>query len=201
MLPGAAWRSLLNPGVSGQYQSSPHSLAKTGLEMLRIFAPSALTLAEQRQWLMSFSTLTLIGFVLIYSWIALRLYRRSGSALQLLETMGWATLILLLLATPWLMPWYATVLLTFAALLPRARLFCYTSLAFGFSSSAQYLLQGHNALKASVMIGLPLLVWMVEWCSLQGQQQDGEQDREKPASELSVAKLPLLKSLLKSTRR
>jgi alpha-1,6-mannosyltransferase len=158
VLPAGAWHSLLNPGVSGQYQSSLHGLIKTGLDIVRIFLPSALTLAQEKQILLRVSSFTLLGFALVYSWIAFRIYRQPGSMLQLLEAMGWATLILLLLATPWLMPWYASVLLTFAALLPKARLFCYTSLAFGLSSSAQYLLQGHNSLKAAVMIGLPVLV-------------------------------------------
>jgi len=79
----------------------------------------------------------------------------------LVEDIGWVTLVLLLFATPWLMPWYASIVLTIAALIPRARLFGLTSLAFGLSSSAQYLLQGHSSLKGLVSIGIPLLVLLV----------------------------------------
>jgi alpha-1,6-mannosyltransferase len=158
----AAWKSLLNPGVTGLYQASLHSIVKFGLDLLRIFVPGVLTLAQEKLLLLQFSHYMLICFTATYGWIAWRTYRQRFSTPQrLVENMGWATLVLLLVATPWLMPWYASVLLTIAALIPGAQLFGLTSLAFGLSSSAQYLLQGHDSLKSVVAIGLPLLAFVV----------------------------------------
>jgi alpha-1,6-mannosyltransferase len=156
-----AWTSLLNPGVAGQYQSSLQALVKFGLDLRRIFAPGAMMLTEEKQILLMVSRAALLGFALFYGWRLWRLWRRSASSAELLEEMGWVTLVLLLFATPWLMPWYVSVLLTIAALLPRAYLFGMTTLAFGLSSSAQYVLQGHDSLKSLVAIAIPLLVWLV----------------------------------------
>lgn len=161
-LPGlAAWKSLLNPGVSGLYQSSLHAGLRSLLDALRLLAPNLLTLAEQRALLLGFTRLTLIVFAVGYSWFAWKTYRQQFlTPSRLIEHIGWVTLILMLVATPWLMPWYASVPLTIAALIPTAKRFGLTSLAFGFASSAQYLLQGQDGLKSLVAIGLPLLVWM-----------------------------------------
>ena len=153
-----AWKSLLNPGVAGQYQSSWVAFARFGLDLLRIFMPASLSLAQQKPILVALAQLTLIGFAAAYSWVALKALRRNFySSSQLMEDMSWVTLILLLFATSWLMPWYASVLLTFAALMPQNRLFGWVSLAFGLSSSTQYLLEGHGALKSALMVGLPML--------------------------------------------
>lgn len=160
----AAWSSLLNPGVTGLYQSSLHAIAAFGLNMVRIFDPGALTLAQEKQLLLKLSHYTLVTFAAIYSWLAWRTYRQRWCfPTQLIETMGWATLILLLIATPWLMPWYSSVLLTLAALIPAAHLFGLTTLAFGLSSSAQYVLQEHESLKSVLAIGLPFVVLVLSW--------------------------------------
>ena len=162
-LPGAhAWQSLLNPGVAGQYQSSLHALAKSWLNLFRLFFPTAMTLAQINHLLLQLSHYTLIGFLGFYSWLMLRgQTKQHYTELNVVEAMGWATLALLLFATPWLMPWYASVLLTIAALIPQSQRFGMTSLAFSLASSAQYVLQGHNSLKSLVAIGLPTLVLMV----------------------------------------
>ena len=162
-LPGAqAWQSLLNPGVTGQYQSSLHALAKSWLNLFRLFFPTAITLAQVNYLLLQLSHYTLIGFLGFYSWIALRGYTKQHyTELNVVAAMGWVTLALLLFATPWLMPWYASVLLTIAALIPQSQRFGMTTLAFGLSSSAQYLLQGHNSLKSIVAIGIPSLILVI----------------------------------------
>jgi alpha-1,6-mannosyltransferase len=162
-LPGfAAWRSLLNPGVAGQYQSSPHVFPKFVLDLTRIFAPELISLSQEKQILLKLGQYLLIGFAAFYAWVCLRALRRpTYEASHLVEDMGWVTMVLLLYATPWLMPWYASALLTIAALIPGAQLFGLTSLAFGLSSSAQYWLQGHDALKSLMMVGLPTLVLIV----------------------------------------
>ncbi len=162
-LPGlTAWSSLLNPGVAGQFQASLHTIARFGLDLVRIFIPGSIGMSQQQVILLMLTRLTLLwfaGFYALTAWRACRQWNYSDH--DLVEDIGWLTLVLLLFATPWLMPWYASIVLTIAALIPRARLFGLTSLAFGLSSSAQYLLQGHSSLKGLVSFGIPLLVLCV----------------------------------------
>ncbi len=162
-LPGFnAWGSLLNPGVVGQFQSSLPTIGRFGLDLVRILIPGSIGMSQQQTILLIFTRLTLLGFAGFYGVTLWRSYRQLHySPSDLVEDMGWVTLVLLLFATPWLMPWYASIGLTIAALIPQARLFGLTSLAFGLSSSAQYLLQGHSALKAMVSIGIPLLTLLI----------------------------------------
>ena len=162
-LPGLeAWGSLLNPGVSGQFQASLPTIARFGLDLTRIFVPGSIGMSQQQTILLLMTRLALLGFAGFYAVTLWRSYRqRNYLQPDLIEDIGWVTLVLLLFATPWLMPWYASIGLTIAALIPQARLFGLTSLAFGLSSSAQYLLQGHNSLKALVAIGIPLLVLLI----------------------------------------
>jgi alpha-1,6-mannosyltransferase len=157
-----AWRSLLNPGVAGQLQSSLHAIARFGLDLVRIFLPDWITPAESGEILITLNQMMLLGFLCFYAW---RLWRSDRywktTPRTLIEEMGWVTLVLMLFATPWLMPWYCSVPLTFAALIPRARLFGITSLAFGLSSSAQYVLLNNSSLKSSVSIGLPIAAFLI----------------------------------------
>lgn len=154
-----AWKSLLNPGVEGQYQSSIHASARSALGLVRLFWPESLTRMQETQWLTQLEHYTFALFAGFYGWATWRLIRQQPYANEnLLEDMGWVTLVLLLIGTAWVMPWYASVLLTFAAIIPRASLLGLTSLAFGLSSSAQYLLYGYPGMKGVVSIGLPLLV-------------------------------------------
>ncbi|BAS55040.1 hypothetical protein NIES2135_56920 [Leptolyngbya boryana NIES-2135] len=158
----AAWQSILNPGVSGQYQSSLMAIAKFFLDLVRIFHPDRLDLTQQRVILALLSNLTLAGFFGFYGWQLHRSDKRWNNTPQmLLEDMGWTTLVLMLLATSWLMPWYCSILITFAALIPKARLFGLTTLAFGLASSAQYLLGMNSSLKSVVSIGIPILTLII----------------------------------------
>jgi alpha-1,6-mannosyltransferase len=155
----AAWKSLLNPGVDGQYQSSLHSLFRSWLHLYRVLSPASMNPLFDKWLLLKFTQYTQIAFLMFYAWLALRACtKRFYTEQNLIEDLGWATLVLFLLATPWLMPWYACVLLAIAALIPQARLFGMTTLAFSLSSSAQYMLQGHEGLKAFLAIGLPVIV-------------------------------------------
>jgi alpha-1,6-mannosyltransferase len=163
VLPGfEAWASLLNPGVVGKYQSSIHALVKSELDLVRISDHKLMTLHQEREILQKFTQYTLIGFAGFYGWIVYRAYgKRYDSQLNLITDLGWVTLTLLLVATPWLMPWYASVLLPIAALIPQAQLFGLTSLMFSLSSSSIYLLQGLNGIESIVAFGLPTLVLLV----------------------------------------
>ncbi|EKQ69741.1 hypothetical protein OsccyDRAFT_2385 [Leptolyngbyaceae cyanobacterium JSC-12] len=156
-----AWRSLFNPGVTGQYQSSIHALVRAGLETLPYFMLDAPEPSQYKYWLLGLSRLTLIGFAIFYAWTALTLLRRSATAAQLLEKIGWVTLVLMLYATSWLMPWYVSTLYAIAVVLPQAHLFGLTTLMFGVSSSAMYLLQGDAGLRSLCAVGLPTLTLLV----------------------------------------
>lgn len=154
----AAWQSILNPGVAGQYQSSLMGIAKFILDVFAIFNPERLSFVEQRAILTTLANVTLVGFLGFYAWQLHHSDKRWNDTPQmLLEDMGWTTMVLMLFATAWLMPWYCSILITFAALIPKARLFGLTTLAFALSSSAQYLLGMNNSLKSLVSIGLPIL--------------------------------------------
>ncbi|MBD2079361.1 hypothetical protein [Leptolyngbya sp. FACHB-17] len=158
----AAWQSILNPGVAGQYQSSLMAISKFALDLVRIFKPEQLTLLQQQAMLTKLSSAALLGFFGFYCWQLWRSDKRwSQTPQMLLEDMGWTTLVLMLFATSWLMPWYCSILITFAALVPQARLFGLTTLAFAFSSSAQYLFGLNSSLKSLISIGIPLLALII----------------------------------------
>ncbi|BAU09656.1 hypothetical protein LEP3755_01270 [Leptolyngbya sp. NIES-3755] len=178
----AAWQSILNPGVAGQYQSSLMSIAKFALDLVRIFTPENLALADQRLILNTLSSLTLVAFLFFYSWQLWRSDKRWNNTPQMLiEEMGWTTMFLFLFATSWLMPWYCSILITFAALVPQSRIFGLTTLAFALSSSAQYLLGMNASLKSVVSIGLPVLTLIISAIVL----------RSKPAPPSEPALEPL----------
>lgn len=164
VMPGVdAWKSLLNPGVTGHAQSSLHAIVRFGLDLVRIFAPQQMTLLQQRSILNWFTSTTLLAFFGFYGW---RLWRSDQywtppTPQLVVEEMGWVTLFLMLFATPWVMPWYASVMITFAALVPQARLLALTSLAFSLSSSAQYLVNGNSSIKSLISIGVPVLALII----------------------------------------
>lgn len=163
-MPGfPAWASLLNPGVTGQYNSSLHELVKFGLDWLRITSPGSLTLAQENAFLLELTRYTRLAFAFVYGLFILKTLRQQHySGLSLVEDLAWLTLILLLFATPWVMPWYASIPLTFAAVLPGAQLLGVTSLMYALASSAQYLLNGLDGLSCLVAIGLPVLAFLLK---------------------------------------
>jgi len=62
-------------------------------------------------------------------------FRNNYSEITLISDIGWITLSLFLFATPWLMPWYPSILLPIAALSINAPHFVLTSLTFALSPS------------------------------------------------------------------
>lgn len=157
-----AWQSLLNPGVTGQYMASIPALVRSGFSWFRLFFPAEVTLQDEKFILVKLTQYLLVGFAAFYSWTALRSLRRSTySATHLIEDLGWVTLVLLLFATSWLMPWYASILLAVAIVIPQSELFGVATMMFGLSSSAQYLFQGHQSLRSMVTIALPLAAILV----------------------------------------
>jgi alpha-1,6-mannosyltransferase len=158
----AAWRSLLNPGVVGQYQSSIPALIRAGLETIPFFIPEALPASDYRYPLLYFSQYLLVAYAAFYGWKMVQiLYKRHYTAANLLADMGWVTLALMLYATSWLMPWYVSIVYAIAVVLPKTKVLGITVLMFGLSSAAMYALQGDAGLRALVAIGLPTLAILV----------------------------------------
>jgi len=156
-----AWRSLLNPGVTGQFQSSIHALIRAGFETLPFFVLNAPPPGAYKYWLLDLSRYTLGLFFMVYAWTCLRMFRRHYAATKLIADMGWVTIVLMLYATAWLMPWYVSILYAIAVVIPQASLLGLTTLMFGLSSSAMYLLQGDAGLRSLCAVGLPTLVLIV----------------------------------------
>ena len=128
----AAWKSLVNPGVSGQTARSIHHFinlftvffTNANVEIWDLPAWAALTAKVSR--------VTFIGFAVYYLWILLQPYlRRDYSEFDLVVDIGWITLVLLIIATPWFMPWYPSILLPIAFLSVDAPGLLLTSLTLG----------------------------------------------------------------------
>jgi alpha-1,6-mannosyltransferase len=121
--------------------------------------PTAISPLQERTYLGIVSQVLAAGYVLFYGGFALRAYlRKTYDQTQLLEDLGWITLVLLLFATAWVMPWYSSSLLAIAVMIPGRRLFGLTCLVYSVTSSAQYALQELDGLNSLIAIGLPLLV-------------------------------------------
>jgi alpha-1,6-mannosyltransferase len=127
-----AWKSLLNPGVSGLTARSIHHL----INLILAFSTGS-DLWEQQSIIQQLSRVTFLGFAIFYAWKLLRPYlKRTYSEVKLVTDLGWVTLVLLLGATPWMMPWYPSVLLPFAVLSRNAPLFLLTSFVFCLTTGA-----------------------------------------------------------------
>lgn len=127
-----AWQSLLNPGVTGRTARSIHHL----INLMVAFVTGS-ELSEQGAIVQLLSRLSLLGFALFYGWKVSRLFlKRNYASTHLVVDLGWVTLVLLLGATPWLMSWYPSVLLPFAALSVNAPVFSLASFVFSMTAGA-----------------------------------------------------------------
>lgn len=136
MLPTVeAWKSLFNPGVKVLTARSIHHLFNLALGYLTGFD------LQQRQGMIgNLSLLTMLGFFGYYVWtLLLPKVKQNYSEVNLAIDIGWTTLVLFLFATPWLMPWYPTVLIPIAVVCGcRDRLFFLTSFTFSLSLGIIY---------------------------------------------------------------
>jgi alpha-1,6-mannosyltransferase len=146
----SAWRSLSNPGVSGATARSFHHLINVCLS----FFPSVTF--ETSQSVISFlKQLTYLSWIAFYAWTLIKSYfRRNDSEINLVSDIGWTTLTLFLFATPWLMPWYPSILLPIAALSINSPNFVLTSLTFCLSPS---IILGGGAGKTAISLGTSLV--------------------------------------------
>jgi alpha-1,6-mannosyltransferase len=106
-------------------------------------------------------TYAIFGIYYLVVLVQISLQRRY-SAESLGLDIGWMSSTLLILATPWLMPWYASILLPVTALNIEDRRFVFTSLAFCLSSTGYYVLISTGVLQSWFVVGLPFLVLGVE---------------------------------------
>jgi alpha-1,6-mannosyltransferase len=149
----AAWKSLLNPGVALDTARSFHHLINVGLNLFPNIT------FETSQSILSF----LKGFssciwMIYYLVRLLKLYFRNHySEINLVSDIGWITLSLFLFATPWLMPWYPSILLPIAALSINAPHFVLTSLTFALFPS---IILGTGARKQFISI-LTILITVI----------------------------------------
>ncbi len=127
----SAWKSLLNPGVSEATARSFHHLIKVCLS----FFPNV-TFETSTSVISFFKQLTYLSWAVFYTWTLIKSsFRQNDSEINLVSDIGWTTLTLFLFATPWLMPWYPSILLPIAALSINSPNFLLTSLTFCLSSS------------------------------------------------------------------
>jgi alpha-1,6-mannosyltransferase len=121
-----AWRSLLNPGVALATARSFHHLISLCLNFFPNMTP------ETSQSILSLVTrFSYCIWIIYYLWRLLKSYfSKKYSEIDLVSDMGWITLSLFLFATPWLMPWYPSILLPITALSVNAPYFVLTSLTF-----------------------------------------------------------------------
>ena len=125
-----AWRSLLNPGVSGMTAFSIHHLLHLGFTSFLSFSSTAMV-----GILSIYKKFTYLGFGLFYAWtIAQLVLKRRTTASDLVKSIGWVTLVLILFATPWVMPWYSSILLPIAVVCSDASWFVLATFAFTLSA-------------------------------------------------------------------
>lgn len=126
-----AWRSLVNPGVSGMAARAYHHVFQLTLN----FVPG-LEYETKADALSVFTSISRALFALFYAVTALRiLFQRSFTEANLAAALGWTTLVLFLFATPWLMPWYPTLLLPIAVLCLHDRRFVVAAFVFTYSAA------------------------------------------------------------------
>ncbi|MEG4529138.1 hypothetical protein [Microcoleus sp. D2_18a_D3] len=127
----SAWRSLLNPGTAGATARSFHH----AINLFLNFWPNVSV--ETRESILSFlKYFAYLSWIVYYAGTLIKsLFRKKDSEINLVSDIGWTTLTLLLFATPWLMPWYPSILLPIAALSINSPHLVLTSFTFSLSPS------------------------------------------------------------------
>lgn len=155
-----AWWSLLNPGVSdtlGPLADTMGSFHRILATYLRYW-PN-LTSQFKMDIIAKFKLFTYAIFGAYYLVTLIQIpLRRRYSEDNLGLDIGWVSLLLFVLATPWLMPWYASTLLPATALNIDDRRFALTSLAFSMSSASHYALLSTGVFHSWFVVGFPILI-------------------------------------------
>jgi alpha-1,6-mannosyltransferase len=107
----AAWKSLLNPRVVSATDRLFHNVINIGQNFF-----SKITLDTSQSILSFLKGFSYCIWMIYYLVTLLKSYFRNNySEINLVSDIGWITLSLFLFATPWLMPWYPSLLLPIAA--------------------------------------------------------------------------------------
>jgi alpha-1,6-mannosyltransferase len=151
----AAWTSLFNPGIGNLISGSLQDLLRLILNSpLAAYLLSDWAINSKTTILTGFRYLAYFGFCVYYAAIALTsFFSKNYWENKLISDMGWVTLVLLLFATPWLMPWYPSILLPFIALNINSRLFVVTSFTFATCLSCSFYLLGYGPLYGQILPG------------------------------------------------
>jgi alpha-1,6-mannosyltransferase len=164
-----AWRSLLNPGVSDTLIPIGEMIGRDTIGSLhRIVATylnfsSSLNFEAKQVIFEKFKLFTYAVFGSYYLRTLVEIpFRRRYSEVNLALDIGWVSFILFAVATSWVMPWYASILLPAIAITYEERRFVFTSLAFCLSSTAYYVLGSTGVIQSWFVAGLPLLVLGLE---------------------------------------
>jgi hypothetical protein len=130
----AAWKSLLNSAVAGLTARSLHHVINLSLSSFWTVDPQV-----RQSILLKITQTSYVGFCAYYAWVLLKPYfQPTYSEEHLIVDIGWTTFVLFLLATPWLMPWYSSVLWAIALLSINTPGFLLVSLAFCLSPGIIY---------------------------------------------------------------
>lgn len=151
----SAWESLLNPGVGGKASGSIHNL------LLKLAKLQSLPISPALKEYFSnkFGFIAYASFSLFYLYKMTRLYFKERYAeTDLILDIGWVTLALLLFATAWYRPWYASILLAIAALNPQSSIFVFVSVFYCLFSSHYYYLFGPDTIYSVVTVLPPIAV-------------------------------------------
>ncbi len=156
-----AWKSLLNPGVQGKEVNSLHVLFQGILANTSFPLSYAFERLLKQIISLSINSLGLLIFASLYGATLIRLLFIKETEDTLFLAFGWITLVLLLFATPWLMPWYCSALVPIAVL-QKSRRLAIVTFVFCFSSSCGYVLINTGAIQSLVVAGLPILALLLQ---------------------------------------
>jgi alpha-1,6-mannosyltransferase len=122
----SAWVGLLNPSTEARTARSIHHI-------INVVANQFLGLPYEQNARIQYGV-KLIGYAVFFGayFVILSkiLLSRRYAETDLVRDIGWVTLILLLFATPWSMPWYPSILLPMALLSIDAPRFTFAALVF-----------------------------------------------------------------------
>lgn len=151
-----SWTTLFNPGIGDLVSGSLHDLLRLALNSKYAKYVFPISVRESQEFVLAaFRSLTYFGFASYYAWILLKSYWiKNYSENKLVADIGWVTLVLLLFATPWLMPWYPSILVPFIALNINFRLFALTSFTFGLVLSCAFYTLGYGPLYGQILPGV-----------------------------------------------
>lgn len=150
----SAWISLFNPGVSGRADRSIHLFLVTVFSHLPNLLPSALSgenayrvylLSKWASYLTYCSLYAVAGISVLFGFRVMGIAKHLSPEDYLILCLGWATLFIFWVATPWNPSWYVTILIPIIFLMmPRRdrpiQIFVNAASIYCISSSTYFIL-------------------------------------------------------------